>query len=341
MTVRVLIVDDSPTMRGIISAILRRDPEIEVVGTAAASAEARTMIRELNPDVITLDIEMPGMDGLALLEKIMRLRPTPVVMVSGLTHSGAQATLTALEIGAVDFFAKPKGGLATMLESDDCELRTKVKAAAACRARLQRADAAPARARGFAWNGRMIALAASTGGVEALGTVLATFPENCPPTVIVQHMPSGFTRMFAARLNDRVAPMVAEAEHGMILEQGRVYIAPGGPRHLTVAGRARPVCRLVDGPLITGHRPSADMLFRSLLAIPATPFVAAVLTGMGEDGAAGLTALRHAGSATTIAQDAASSLIFGMPRAAIDRGGAQEVLPLCDIGPRLLETCRC
>ncbi|MFS0737416.1 chemotaxis response regulator protein-glutamate methylesterase [Sphingomonas sp. 1P06PA] len=340
MRIRALVVDDSPTMRGLVAALLARDPEIEVVGTAAAPAEARAMIRDLDPDVVTLDIEMPGMDGLSFLEKIMRLRPTPVVMVSSQTKRGADATVRALELGAIDCYAKPVGGLGSLMENDAGELAVKVRQAAACRDRVRRHHLGRRAADGYAWNGRVACLAASTGGVEALGTLLQDFPVDCPPTVIVQHMPAGFTRMFATRLDSRLAARVMEAEDGLPIEQGHVYIAPGGARHLTLSGRERLTCRLVDAAPLSGHRPAADALFQSLNGWPPDKIVGVVLTGMGEDGAAGLAELRRRG-ASTIGQDEATSLIYGMPRAAAERGALTEVLPLNRIAARILELCRC
>lgn len=327
-------------MRGLVSAMLRRDPEIEVIGTAASPIEARAMIRELDPDVVTLDVEMPGMDGLSFLDKIMRLRPTPVVMVSSLTQEGAETTLRALEIGAVDYHPKPICDVGLTIGADDGALAAKVKQAAGCRGRLQHFGHHHRVVADFRWNGRLIALAASTGGVEAISTLLADFPANCPPTLIVQHMPTNFTRMFASRLDGRVAPCVVEAQDDMPLTQGHVYIAPGGTAHLTVKGDRSPVCRLVEAPPMTGHRPSADMLFRSLAHLTPDRLVGVILTGMGEDGAEGLERLHRRGI-PTIAQDAATALIYGMPRAAAERGAAAEVLPLGRIARRLLELCAC
>lgn len=340
MTVRALVVDDSPTMRGLVTALLTRDPEIEVIGTAAAPAEARAMIRDLDPDVVTLDIEMPGMDGLSFLEKIMRLRPTPVVMVSSLTGRGAEATVRALELGAIDCYAKPAGGLGSLMDNDGGELAAKVKQAATCRDRVRRHHLRRRAPDGFSWNGRVACLAASTGGVEAIGAVLQDFPPDCPPVVIVQHMPAGFTRMFAARLDGRLAPRVVEAENGLPIEQGHVYIAPGGGHHLTLSGRERLTCRLLDAPPVSGHRPSADALFRSLAQCAPDRVMGVMLTGMGDDGADGLAELRRRG-VPTIGQDEATSLIYGMPRAAAERGALSEILPLDRIAPRILELCRC
>lgn len=339
MTVRALIVDDSPTMRALLTGLLRRDPEIEVVGTADRASVARAMIKELDPDVITLDIEMPEMNGLDFLDKIMRLRPTPVVMVSTLTQAGAEATVRALELGAVDCYPKPVDGMAGLVAGDDGALAEKVKQAARSRRgpRLER-PATVAPKNDFAWNGRYLVIGASTGGVEALGAILAHFPANCPPTLIVQHMPAMFTRCFAARLDGHVAPRVVEAGDDDLLAQGTVHIAPGGDCHAIVRGIARPHVRLVDADPVSGHRPSVDAMFRSAARTLGDRAVGAILTGMGQDGARGLLELREAG-AWTIGQNEATSLIYGMPRAAAQLGAVAEELPLERIAQRLLALC--
>ncbi len=245
MTVKVLVVDDSATMRSLVTTILRRDPEIEVVGAAGDPYEARNMIKQLNPDVITLDVEMPNMDGLNFLEKIMRLRPMPVIMVSTLTQRGSEVALQALELGAFDCVGKPTGsGLASSAFAD---LAEKVRAAARARVRPRQASAPVARHQGFIGNGRIVAIGSSTGGVEALLSVLSSFPENCPPTVITQHMPATFTASFAARLDRVCAPHVTEARDGDVLEGGRIYLAPGGDHHLEIAGSGTRRCRLTAG----------------------------------------------------------------------------------------------
>lgn len=339
MTVRALIVDDSPTMRALLAGLLRRDPEIEVIGTADRASVARTMIREMDPDVITLDIEMPEMNGLDFLDRIMRLRPTPVVMVSTLTQAGAEATVRALELGAVDCYPKPTDGVAGLMAGDGGALAEKVKLAARSRRgpRLDR-PAAIAPQGDFVWNGRYLMIGASTGGVEALGAILAQFPANCPPTLIVQHMPALFTRCFAARLDGVVAPRVMEAGDGDPLAQGIVHIAPGGDRHAIVRGVARPHVRLADAPPVSGHRPSVDAMFRSAARTLGDRAVGAILTGMGQDGARGLMAMRDAG-ASTIGQNEATALIYGMPRAAAQLGAVEEELPLDRIAGRLLALC--
>ncbi|MFN4297588.1 MAG: chemotaxis response regulator protein-glutamate methylesterase [Brevundimonas sp.] len=334
MTVTVLVVDDSPTMRGLISAALKRDPEIEVLGTAGDPLEARDTIKRLNPDVITLDVEMPNMNGLEFLEKIMRLRPMPVVMVSTLTQAGAEVTLAALELGAVDAVGKPSGGV-TAIEAF-ADLPQRVKAAAGARVRPV------SEARGptvdAAWRARpdhVVALGASTGGVEALITVLSSFPANCPPTVITQHMPATFTRSFAARLDKLCAASVKEAEDGDVLLPGRIFLAPGGEAHLEVSRGSSPRCRLRAADTVSGHRPSVDVLFESVARLEQKA-VGVILTGMGRDGAQGLLAMRQAG-ARTLGQDEASSVVYGMPRAAQEIGAVERQLPLGRIGSVILD----
>jgi two-component system chemotaxis response regulator CheB len=335
MRKRVLVVDDSPTMRGLITTLLRRDPDLEVVGTAGDPFEARQAIKDLNPDVVTLDIEMPNMNGLDFLEKIMRLRPTPVVMVSTLTQAGAEASLRALELGAVDCVGKPTWGV----ESGSLdELAIKVKAAAHARVRPMTAAPTapePSSRRPFEWGGSVVAIGSSTGGVEALLSVVKHFPENCPPTVITQHMPPTFTRSFAARL-DRVTPAkVQEAFDGALLEPGHVYLAPGGDKHLEVVRAGGLRCRLTEGETVSGHRPSVDVLFQSIAKASGSSAVGVILTGMGRDGAAGLKAMRDAG-AHTLGQDEGSSVVFGMPKVAHEIGAVEHQMNIERIGPELI-----
>ena len=335
MSVRVLIVDDSPTMRGLITAALRRDPEIEVLGSAADPLEAREAIKRLNPDVITLDVEMPNMNGLEFLEKIMRLRPRPVVMVSTLTQAGAEITLAALELGAVDAVGKPCAGITAMEAFAD--LAAKVKVAA--RSRVRTGGGAPA-ARpdaGYRANRDMVlAIGASTGGVEALLTILSAFPADCPATVVTQHMPATFTRSFAARLDKTSAATVMEATDGALVEPGCIYIAPGGEAHLEVSGTT-PRCRLVRSDTVSGHRPSVDVLFRSVARLR-RPMAGVILTGMGRDGAQGLLEMRQAGG-RTFGQDEASSVVYGMPRAAFELGAVERQLSLSRLSAAILDVC--
>ena len=335
MTVGVLVVDDSATMRGLIAATLKRDPEIEILGFANDPLEAREAIKRLNPDVVTLDIEMPNMNGLTFLEKIMRLRPTPVIMVSSLTQAGAEATLAALELGAVDCVGKPGAGMPAAQAFAD--LTEKVKVAARSRVRAAAPAQTSARAAYAGRDGVIVAIGASTGGVEALLAVLSHFPANCPPTVITQHMPATFTKSFAARLDRTSAATVAEAWDGAPLEPGRVYIAPGGAAHLEVAPGATPRCRLREGPPVSGHRPSVDVLFDSV-ARHHPRAVAAILTGMGRDGAQGLLALRDAG-ARTLGQDEPTCVVYGMPKAAFDLGAVERQCSIGRMGAAILDAC--
>lgn len=339
--VRVVIVDDSALMRQLLSSCLSADPEIEVVGTAADPIEARDMIKALNPDVITLDVEMPRMDGVTFLRKIMTLRPMPVVMISTLTQAGAEVTLEALEIGAIDFIAKPTKDIGTVMTGLASELQTKVKTAARVRVRARHIDQKPPKPKPVVGNlsaKKIVTIGASTGGVEALKAVLIHLPANCPPILITQHMPERFTASFARRLNSECAMTVTEACDGDVIEQGHVYIAPGA-RHLELAkSSGKFVCRLTDDPPVSGHRPSVDVLFCSAAKIAGPDIVSVILTGMGKDGSEGMVQLRQAG-ATTIGQDEASSLIYGMPRVAFERGAVQRQYPLHDIADAILNAC--
>ena len=331
---RVLVVDDSPTMRGLITAVLNSDPEVDVVGQAGDALEARAAIKELNPDVVTLDIEMPNMNGLEFLDKIMRLRPMPVIMVSTLTHHGANATLAALEIGAFDCVGKPlPGDIRPFMD-----LAEKVKAAA--RSGLRRKVSPPPPAvrpsTDYRVGRKVVAIGSSTGGVEALITVLQNFPKNCPPTVITQHMPSTFTKSFAERLNRLCAPVVEEATDGARLEIGKIYVAPGGERHLEIVNPSAPSCRLVEREPVNGHRPSVDILFESVAALAGRNAIGVILTGMGRDGASGLLTMRRAG-ARTIGQNEKTCVVYGMPRVAQEIGAVEQQLPLGAIGEEILK----
>ncbi len=325
--IRVLIVDDSSTMRSLIAAILGSDPQIVICGQACDPLEARQMIKDLNPDVITLDVEMPNMTGIDFLERIMRLRPTPVVMCSTLTQRGAEITLEALEIGAVDCVGKPVDGLDQA--EDFAQLPAKVKIAA--KAKLGGVAAnrpAPKSVTSYEGHRRLIAIGSSTGGVEALGAIIPMLPPNCPPVVITQHMPPAFTGSLASRLNKLSAVTVAEAQDGVMLRPGHVHIAPGGALHMeveAVGGGLR--CRLVDNPPVNGHRPSVDVLFNSVAAAVGAEAVGVILTGMGRDGAAGLLAMRRAGAAT-LGQDEATCVVYGMPRVAFELGAVERQAPI-------------
>ncbi|MBK5263711.1 MAG: chemotaxis response regulator protein-glutamate methylesterase [Alphaproteobacteria bacterium] len=332
MTVRALVVDDSPTMRALLSASLSRDPGIEVVGAASNAQEGRRLIKELDPDVITLDIEMPGMSGLDFLEKIMTLRPTPVVVVSGLTYKGAETTMRALELGAVDCYAKPQGPF------NDNELANIVRHAARSSIRRLAARQPVVRSSAeFRPNGNIIAIGSSTGGVEALIQLLKSWPANCPPTLIVQHIGASFSGALAARLDTHCAASVGLAAHDQPLEIGHVYVAPGGS-HLTIHSTQRPYCRLSDVDPVCGHKPSVDMLFASVARVAGRRAVGAILTGMGSDGARGLLEMRDVG-AVTFAQDKDSCVVYGMPRAAVELGAASHVVSLDGLAGRVIEQC--
>ena len=331
---RVLVVDDSRSMRQLIGAVLATAPDIEVVGEASDPLEARQAIKDLNPDVVTLDVEMPKMNGLDFLEKLMRLRPTPVIMVSNLTGAGGEATIRALEIGAVDCIAKPLPGDRILFE----HLIDKVRGAADARVK-QIPSAKNGGPHGsserskdlYRSDGRVVAIGSSTGGVEALTALLLNFPANCAPTVITQHMPPVFTRSFAERLNRLCAPTVAEAQDGAPLLEGCVYIAPGSPtHHLEIGGGKVMRCLLRAGEPVNGHCPSVDVLFNSVAKAAGAAAVGVILTGMGRDGAKGLLSMRQAG-ASTLGQDAAS-LVYGMPKSAFEAGAVEKQLPLKKIG---------
>jgi len=339
--VRVLVVDDSALMRQLISDMLSEDPEIEVVGTAPDPYVARDRIKALNPDVLTLDIEMPHMDGVTFLRKIMALRPMPVVMISTLTQVGAETTLEALEIGAVDFIAKPVNDASPALGEMAAELQAKVKAAARTRVRAHRAD--PPRRRPplpplNRSTGKVVLIGASTGGVEALKELLLRLPVDCPPVLVTQHMPARFTPAFAQRLDNECPMMVSEATHNQRIEAGHVYIAPGA-FHLELARVGSHFeCSLNDGPTVSGHRPSADVLFRSAARVAGSMAIGVILTGMGKDGAEGLLELRQIG-AMTLGQDEASSLIYGMPRVAFERGAVIRQRPLSEMADAIIDAC--
>lgn len=338
MTIKVLVVDDSALIREVLSRTLGHDGDIEVVGTAEDPIDAREKIKALDPDVLTLDIEMPNMNGLAFLDRIMRLRPMPVVMVSTLTTKGAQETLLALELGAVDFVAKPAHDLAGGLETFGAQLREKVRIAGATHIRGGGAAAGtsadvPIRAVS-APQGAVIAIGASTGGVEAIREVLSRFPAACPPVVIAQHMPAGFTERFAKRLDEQTALAVVEAEDRMPLEPGHAYVARGDYHLVVERGSGQLRCRLSHDELTSGHRPSVDVLFASVAKSVGPQAVGAILTGMGRDGARGLKLMREAG-AYTVGQSKSSALIYGMPRAAMDDGAVVEEAPIEQIAGRL------
>jgi two-component system chemotaxis response regulator CheB len=356
--IRVLIVDDSPVDRELLLAILEDQPDLEVIGQAADSFEAREKVRTLAPDVLTLDVSMPGMDGLKFLRNLMRLRPMPVVMCSSLTEEGADATLEALTLGAVDFIAKP-GTSGQALDEYRDALVAKVRAAAYARVRpYVPADArgaatmdAPAAAASAATPARapapaptasaravdVVAIGASTGGVTAIQELLETLPAGrLPPIVITQHIPPGYSRKFAQRLDAQLPHAVLEAQAGMRLEPGHVYVAPGGLQFAIERDADGYRCSVEQGERVNLHRPSVDVLFHSVARHAAQRAVGVMLTGMGADGAQGMRAMRDRG-AYNIVQDEASSLVWGMPGAAAELGAAHAEVPLARIGPLLCQ----
>lgn len=342
---KVLIVDDSAVVRKVLMELLSSDPEIEVVATAVDPYDARDKIKEFRPDVLTLDIEMPKMDGITFLRNLMKLNPMPVVMLSSLTHKGAEATLQALELGAVDFMPKP-----TMSQSDGAlklfqdELRQKVKIAASSAKKLKfirpagEHVAKPVLSAPVGSSGKyeLIAVGASTGGTEALRDVLEVLPQNLPPIVVTQHIPASFSERFANRLNSQCAVSVQQVKEGDILKPGNVYIAPGG-HHFRVKKQGNMLVGVLDDrEPVNRHKPSVEVMFDSLLDSGVTNAISIMLTGMGDDGALAMKRLQDAG-VHTIAQDEQSSLVWGMPGMAVKHGGVQEVLALNKISERLIQ----
>ncbi len=359
--IRVLIIDDSALVRQTLTKIMEADRDLEVVGAAADPFIAREKIKKLNPDVLTLDVEMPKMDGVTFLRNLMRLRPMPVVMVSSLTEKGAEITLEALELGAIDFVSKPKIDLAHSLQDYAEEIIVKVKTAARVKLRARplnlgaagrsstpekmviperySADvvletAAPAKH--FKTSTTIIAIGASTGGTEAIRVVLQAMPEDCPGIVIAQHIPPVFSTSFAQRMDGVCAMTVFEAKDGQQILPGHVYIAPGDAHLLLVRDGARYLCKLSDAPPVNRHRPAVDVLFRSVAQNAGKNAIGAILTGMGDDGAMGLKEMRDAG-AKTLAQDEKSSVVWGMPGEAVKLGAVDAVLPLEQVSSQILE----
>ena len=355
--VRVLVVDDSPLMRKLLSELLSIDPEIEVVGEAQDAYVARDKIKQLKPDVITLDVEMPKMNGLTFLKNLMRLHPMPVVMVSSLTKKGASTAIQAMGIGAVDFMAKPKVDLTYSLEDCAAEIQLKIKTAARVPRHVlsdiaRRVDKPVSKvnvkavtnsnsvpvtaARSHKAARRLIAIGASTGGTEAIKEVLTRLPDGCPGVVVTQHIPPVFSQSFAERMNQCCGLSVSEAEDGQRISDGHVYIAPGD-RHLEVLKDSSGYrCRVRDGDRVNRHKPSVDVLFDSVAKHAGNKAVGVILTGMGRDGADGMKRLHGAG-AKTVAQDESTSVVWGMPRAAIESGAADVVLPLESIARKVID----
>jgi two-component system chemotaxis response regulator CheB len=349
--IKVLVVDDSALIRNVMKEIIDREKDMVCVGAAPDPIAAREMIKALNPDVLTLDVEMPKMDGLDFLERLMRLRPMPVVMVSTLTERGSDITFRALELGAVDFVSKPKMDIARGMEEYAAEITDKIRAAAQSRVHARKpavptmvvqeklsADAIlPSSVPGrFASTEKLIIIGASTGGTEAIKEVLTRLPADVPGILVTQHMPENFTKSFADRLNSLCKISVKEAEHNERILPGHAYIAPGHSHLLLKRSGANYITELNQGPPVNRHRPSVDVLFRSAANVAGANAMGIILTGMGKDGAQGMLEMKHAGS-FTIAQDEASCVVFGMPREAIALGGAAEVLPLQNIARRTLE----
>ena len=348
----VVVVDDSALVRSLLTEIINRQPDMTCVGAAADPLVAREMIRSLNPDVITLDVEMPRMDGIDFLAKLMRLRPMPVVMVSTLTERGAEVTLKALELGAVDFVAKPKIGVADGLRQLGADITEKIRTAA--RAQVKKLvtpppaaagatgplrAAAPVPSLGRLSTEKIVFIGASTGGTEATKEVLMGLPPDAPAVVITQHMPPGFTKSYSARLDGLCRIRVKEASDGERVLPGHAYIAPGG-LHLSVErSGANYIARVQDGEPVNRHKPSVEVLFKSAARVVGPNALGIMLTGMGADGARAMREMRDAGSYNFV-QDEASCVVFGMPREAIAAGAAHEVLPLTRIAPALLERLR-
>lgn len=334
---RVLIVDDSAVVRQVFAQALARDPDLEVVGTAPDPYIARDMIVELRPDVITLDMEMPRMDGLTFLRKLMEHFPLPVVVVSSLTQRGGRLAMEALDCGAVEVLCKPDSAYAVGDLAN--RLIETVKAAALVRLKPRTAPPAKVVSPKLAMTettNRVVAIGASTGGTKALEAVLTALPANAPGTVIVQHMPEHFTRSFAERLNEACTMEVREAADGDSVIPGRVLIAPGNHHLLLRRSGARYYVQVKDGPEVSRHRPSVDVLFRSVATYAGSNAVGVILTGMGKDGAAGLLEMRNAG-ARTIAQDEATCVVYGMPREAAALGAAEQIQPLDQIPAAILK----
>ena len=338
--IRVLCVDDSALVRSLMVEIINSHADMEVVAVAPDPIVARELIKEYNPDVLTLDVEMPRMDGLDFLERLMRLRPMPVVMVSSLTERNSDITLRALELGAVDFVTKPRLGLRDGLLEYSGIIADKIRAAAVSRPRrhlVQATKVVPKTLmRSFSTTEKLIMIGASTGGTEAIRQVLEPLPSNSPAIMITQHMPAGFTSSFVQRLDSLCQVKVHEAVHGQRVMPGNVYLAPGGIAHMKLArSGANYVVELEDSEPVNRHKPSVDVLFNSAAELAGKNAVGVLLTGMGKDGAQGMLAMKKAGAAT-FAQDEASCVVFGMPREALLIGATDQAVPLSEMSERIL-----
>ena len=340
-TIKVLIVDDSALIRSVLTELINSQPDMEVVGTAPNPLVARDMIKELNPDVLTLDVEMPKMNGLEFLEKLMRLRPMPVVMISSLTEQGSNVTLKALELGAVDFVTKPKLGVAEGMNQLALDIAEKVRTAVRARITRRSSDSAgptkpqPIPKHLIHTTEKIIFIGSSTGGTEALKEVLSRMPADSPAILMTQHMPEAFTGSFAQRLDSLSAMTVKEAQDNERIVPGHAYLAPGHSHMLVRRSGAYYYTELSKADPVNRHRPSVDVLFNSAADAVGPNAISVMLTGMGKDGAAGMLAMRDAG-AYTIAQNEATCVVYGMPKAAYDIGAVQEVAPLQDIAARII-----
>jgi two-component system chemotaxis response regulator CheB len=345
--IKVLVVDDSALIRGVMKEIINREQDMECVGAAPDPLVARELIKALNPDVLTLDVEMPKMDGLDFLERLMRLRPMPVLMISTLTERGSNITFRALELGAVDFVAKPKLDITRGMEEYAIEITDKIRAASLAQVHKvsiepqinekYTADAILPSTKGrYFSTEKLIVIGASTGGTEAIKEVLAKLPADAPAVLVTQHMPEHFTKSFADRLNSLCKISVKEAEHNERILPGHAYIAPGNWHLLIKRSGARYMVALNQGSLVNRHRPSVDVLFRSAANVAGANALGIILTGMGKDGVQGMLELKQAG-AYTIAQNEASCVVFGMPKEAIAAGGVREVLALQEITRRTMD----
>lgn len=340
MKIKVLVIDDSALIRSLLTEIINSQRDMEVVGAAPDPLIARDMIKQLNPDVLTLDVEMPKMDGLDFLEKLMRLRPMPVVMVSTLTERGSEITMRALELGAIDFVTKPKMSISDGMREYTDIIADKIRAASQARiASLPRqsasASAAPAPLRNpLISSEKLLIIGASTGGTEAIKSFLLQMPSDCPGILITQHMPAGFTKSFANRLDSLCQISVKEAAGGERILPGHAYIAPGDKHLLLARSGANYVTELSDAPPVNRHKPSVDVLFDSAATYAGKNVIGVILTGMGKDGAAGMAKMKQAG-AYNYAQNEESCVVYGMPKEAVAHGGVDEIAHLNDL-PKLV-----